>query len=194
MIHLPKRNIITNHKIIDTSNLKYKQYKHSLKPNGLWYSLYSSWFNHITFQDMDYKIKDYIHKIELNKNIFTNLQNPDSNKILLIKNLNDVAIFTRKYKIAKGNRKKMNMDPKSKIYFNYSVIDWEKVAKDYGGIEFYPYIKYSSLFFNKKPLEIYIWYSSIDISSGCIWNTKSIIQTIKLMYKKDLKTKYYISI
>ncbi len=158
MIHLPKRNIITNHKIIDVE-FKYKQYKHSLKPNGLWYSLYSAWFNHIVNQDMDYKIKDYIHKIELNENIFTNLQNPDPNKILQIKNLDDVAIFTRKYKIAKGNRKKMNMDPKSKIYFNYSVIDWKKVAKDYGGIEFYPYIKYSSLFFNKKPLEIYIWYN-----------------------------------
>lgn len=194
MIHLPKRNIITNHKIIDKSKLKYKQYRHSLKPNGMWYSLYSSWYNHITFQDMDYKIKDYIHKIELNENIFTNLQNPDPNKILQIKNLDDVAIFTRKYKIAKGNRKKMNMDPKSKIYFNYSEIDWKKVAKDYGGIEFYPYIKYSSLFFNKKHLEIYIWYQAIDISSGCIWNTKSIIHTIKLMYKKDLKTKYYISI
>jgi len=159
MIHLPKRNIITKHKIIDITSLKYKQYKHSLKPNGLWYSLYSSWFNHITNQNMDYKIKDYIHKIELNKNIFTNLQKTDPNKILLIKNLDDVAIFTRKYKIAKGNRKKMNMDPNSKIYFNYSVIDWEKVANDYGGIEFYPYIKYSSLFFNKKHLEIYIWYN-----------------------------------
>ena len=88
----------------------------------------------------------------------------------------------------------MNMDPNSKIYFNYSVIDWKKVAKDYGGIEFYPYIKYSSLFFNKKPLEIYIWYHAVDISSGCIWNTKSIIQTIKLLYKLNLKTKHYISI
>jgi len=103
-----------------------------------------------------YKI---FHKIELNENIFTNLQNPDPNKILQIKNLDDVAIFTRKYKIAKGNRKKMNMDPNSKIYFNYSVIDWEKVAKDYGGIEFNPYIKYSGFFFNKKHLEIYIWYN-----------------------------------
>jgi hypothetical protein len=194
MIHLPKRNIITNHKIIDITSLKYKQYEHSLKPNGLWYSLYSSWFNHITNQNMDYKIKDYIHKIDLNENIFTNLQNPDPNKILLIKNLDDVAIFTRKYKIAEGNRKKMNMDPNSKIYFNYSEIDWKKVAKDYGGIEFYPYIKYSSLFFNKKHLEIYIWYSSIDISSGCIWNTKPIIQTIKLLYKFNLKTKHYIPI
>ena len=194
MIHLPKRNIITNQKIIDITNLQYKQYEHSLKPNGLWYSLYSAWFNHIINQDMDYKIKDYIHKIELNENIFTSLQNPDSNKILQIKNLDDVELFTKKYKIAKGNGKRMNIDPNSKIYMNYSVINWEKVAKDYGGIEFYPYIKDSSRFFNKKHLEIYIWYSSIDISSGCIWNTKSIIQTIKLMYKKDLKTKHYISI
>jgi hypothetical protein len=58
MIKLPKRNIISNHEIIDITNHDYKQYKHSLKPNGLWYSLYSSWYNHITFQDMDYKIKD----------------------------------------------------------------------------------------------------------------------------------------
>lgn len=194
MIHLPKRNIITNNQIIDITILKYKQYEHSLKPNGLWYSLYSSWYNHITNQNMDYKIKDYIHKIELNKNIFTNLQNPDSNKVLLIKNLDDVELFTKKYKIAKGNGKRMNIDPNSKIYMNYCIIDWEKVAKDYGGIEFYPYVKYSSLFFNKNPLEIYIWYNSIDISSGCIWNTKSIIQTIKLLYKLDLKTKHYISI
>ena len=130
----------------------------------------------------------------INENIFTNLQNTDSNKILQIKNLDDVELFTKKYKIVKGNRKKMNMDQNSKIYMNYSVINWEKVARDYGGIEFYPYIKYSSLFFNKKHLEIYIWYRAIDISSGCIWNTKSIIHTIKLMYKKDLKTKHYIPI
>ena len=105
MIHLPKRNIITNNQIIDVE-FKYKQYKHSLKPNGLWYSLYSSWFNHIINQDMDYKIKDYIHKIDLNENIFTNLQNPDPNKILQIKNLDDVAIFTRKYKIAECGESK----------------------------------------------------------------------------------------
>jgi len=194
MIKLPERNIISNHEIIDITNLQYKQYEHSLKPNGLWYSLYSSWFNHITFQDMDYKIKDYIHKIDLNENIFTNLRNPDSNKILQIKTLDDVALFTRKYKTTKGKRKKMNMDPNSKIYFNYTAIDWKKVAKYYGGIEFNPYIKYSSLFFNKKYLEIYIWYNTIDISSGCIWNTKSIIKTIKLLYKLNLKTKHYISI
>ena len=108
---------------------------------------------------MDYKIKDYIHKIDLNENIFTNLRNPDSNKILQIKTLDDVALFTRKYKTTKGKRKKMNMDPNSKIYFNYTAIDWKKVAKDYGGIEFNPYIKYSNFFFNKKHLEIYIWYN-----------------------------------
>jgi len=186
MIKLPKRNIISNQEIIDITNIRYKQYKHSLKPNGLWYSLYSSWYNHITFQDMDYKIKDYIHKIELNENIFTNLQNPDSNKILQIKTLCDIALFTRKYKTTKGKRKKMNMDPNSKIYFNYSIIDWKKVAKDYGGIEFNPYIKYSNFFFNKKHLEIYIWYNAIDISSGCIWNTKSIVKIIKLIYKLNI--------
>ena len=98
MIKLPERNIISNQKIIDITNLQYKQYEHSLKPIGLWYSLYSSWFNHIINQDMDYKIKDYIHKIDLNENIFTNLQNPDSNKVLLIKNLDDVELFTKKYK------------------------------------------------------------------------------------------------
>ena len=58
MIHLPKRNIISNHEIIDITNIRYKQYEHSLKPNGLWYSLYSAWFNHIINQDMDYKIKE----------------------------------------------------------------------------------------------------------------------------------------
>jgi len=48
-------------------------------------------------------------------------------------------------------------------------IDWIKVQKDYSGIEFNNYDKTEYLY---KPE--YLWYTTIDVLSGCIWNLKLI--------------------
>lgn len=43
------------------------------------------------------------------------------------------------------------------------VIDWFEVSKKYDGIEFNPYVQEARMKFN--------WYYSLDIASGCVWNT-----------------------
>ena len=32
------------------------------------------------------------------------------------------------------------LDSKENVYFDHNIIDWQKVAKKFGGIEFNPYI------------------------------------------------------
>jgi hypothetical protein len=53
---------------------------------------------------------------------------------------------------------------------NLVFIDWEKVSEDYDGIEFSPYFKNNILDFKN------IWYNTIDVESGCIWNLDIILK------------------
>ena len=80
-------------------------------------------------------------------NVFKIDINPS--KMLFIKNENDVIKLQEQYGVDKfgmGDYK----------------IDWSLVAKDYSGIEFNPY-HYA---LSRK----YMWYYSIDVASGCIWD------------------------
>jgi hypothetical protein len=61
---------MTNQKNIKKS-IKYKQYDNWLKPNGLWYSCFGSWHKHIIDENMKYKFKKYIQKINIYKNRLT---------------------------------------------------------------------------------------------------------------------------
>ena len=92
----------------------------------------------------------------------TNIHNKDKNKLLVIKTMKDFDIFNKRYRIEENT---------------YSLINWKIVAKDYGGIEICPFI-------SKR--KNYIWYSSWDVASGCIWNIKSIIKNIQLIYEKKI--------
>src|SRR3990167_6400253 len=45
-----------------------------------------------------------------------------------------------------------------------SLIDWNRVKSDYGGVDFSNYNKrLQTIKFN------FVWYGSVDFSSGCIW-------------------------
>lgn len=161
---LPKRNKIDKNKKINFLHLKYNNIIH-LKPSGFWYSCHNDWYNWIIKIKILHFLHKYIHKINLCKNIMTNIHNKDKNKLLVIKTMKDFDIFNKRYRIEENT---------------YSLINWKIVAKDYGGIEICPFI-------SKR--KNYIWYSSWDVASGCIWNIKSIIKNTELIYEKK-KNKY----
>ena len=49
------------------------------------------------------------------------------------------------------------------------VIHWQKVAQEYSGVEFNPYKKYAN-----KATWNSMWYSGVDVPSGCIWKSDAI--------------------
>ena len=60
----------------------------------------------------------------------------------------------------------------NQLYCKGFDVDWERVCKQYYGIELNPYL-YESKF-------EFMWYSMWDVASGCIWNKKAIKKIIKL--------------
>lgn len=163
---LPKRNKIDKNKSINFTK-KYVNTSQQVKPNGFWYSCYDDWYKWVVKEDITDFLHKYIHKIIINKNVTTNIMNKDKNKLLVIKNIKDFDLFNKIY----GTKKV----PRIIHGMNHQTINWKKVANDYGGIEICPFI---------RKRQHYVWYGSWDVASGCIWNTKPIIQTTKLIYKK----------
>lgn len=189
---LPKRNQMNNKsKLIINFDYKYKQLNDGMKPNGFWYSCYDSWFNWTHTQGMF--IGKYIHKINIKNNAMTNIDNKNKNKLLVIKSIEDFDKFNKKYGYIPNRYKKimnkfLKKEKEGKLSnweiesggLHYYLIRWDKVINDYGGIEICPWLKKRMYYF---------WYSSFDVASGCIWNTKAILKDTKLIYKMK-KGKY----
>jgi len=169
---LPKRNIFFKNKKIYFNRI-YKNVQ-GLKPNGLWYSCKDAWYKWIIGEDMKEWLPEYIHQINIYRNIQISIGNKDINKLLVIDNIKDFDIFNKIY----GTKYKDGLS----YHKNYSPylynINWKKVSDDYGGIEICPFL------IKRKN---YSWYSTWDVASGCIWNMKSIIKNSKLIYKKKIK-------
>lgn len=62
-------------------------------------------------------------------------------------------------------------------YFNGNGIDWNRVSKDYKGIEIIPYR------YEFRMEYLYSWYYTWDIPSGCIWDL-SAMKDYKVIYKE----------
>jgi len=113
------------------------------KPLGLWYAIGDSWYkfwykNHLKMKILPKNIN--IFKLSIRKNSFTtNVKNPDPNKILRIKTNDDVKLFTKLYRM-KPYIERTILDSNKNVYFDHNIIDWQKVAKKFGGIEFNPFI------------------------------------------------------
>jgi len=172
---LPKRNKIDEKKEFILYNVLQLK-KSSYKPKGFWYSINDEWYNFIKENQMYDFYGNYIHKIIINNNIMTNIHNKNKNKLLVINNKKDLKLFGIEYGDYNDISPNKNIPNK---------INWTKVAKDYGGIELSKYYIYNKL-------ELPLWTNSWDVSSGCIWNTKSIIKNTKIIYRK--KNKKYIKI
>ncbi len=188
---LPPRSIITAEKAIDLDKIYDQKDNPSIfKPIGLWYAIGDSWYkfwykNHLEMKNLPKNLN--IFKLAICKNSFTSdIKNPDPNKILRIKTNDDVKLFTKLYRM-KPYKKQTILDSKENVYFDHNTIDWQKVAKKFGGIEFNPYIHQVI-----KPIKngakkiIITWYTTVDIPSGCIWNLKPIVENIQKMSRSEL--------
>jgi len=84
----------------------------------------------------------------------------DTSRILQLNSTSDIQEFTKKY----GNNEEK--------WTGY--IDWVKVSEEYGGVEMPDYSNLWSLRYE------YMWLSTWDISSGCIWDLSLIKDIEKL--------------
>ena len=187
----PPRSIITAEKEIDLDKIYDQKDNPSIfKPIGLWYTFGDSWYkfwykNHLEMKNLPKNLN--IFKLSIRKNSFTNdIKNPNPNKILRIKTNDDVKLFTKLYRM-KPYKKRTILDSKENVYFDHNTIDWQKVAKKFGGIEFNPYIhQVINPIKNGEKKIIIIWYTTVDLPSGCIWNLKPIVENIQKMSRSEL--------
>jgi hypothetical protein len=200
---LPPRCIITTEKEIDLDKIYDQKDNPSIfKPIGLWYAIGDSWYkfwykNHLEMKNLPKNLN--IFKLSIRKNSFTtDIKNPDPNKILRIKKNDDIKLFTKLYsmkpykKISRTTLKKEDYHINDwtelkNIYHDDNLIDWHKVAKNFGGIEFNPYIHQAiNPIKNGKKTIMIMWYYTVDISSGCIWNLKPIVENVEKMKRSEL--------
>lgn len=122
--------------------------KHSFKPEGFWVSVENfenGWREWCIGEEWNLEGLSCAHDITLH---------PEAN-ILWLRSLKDIDEFAYKYKIPKCNP-------------NLMEIVWSEVAKLYQGIIIAPYIHDSDYRWR------YMFYSSWDCSSGCIWDASAI--------------------
>ena len=148
------KNIHTNDRIIMSSNseltfnqVPIEKQSQGAKPRGLWYGVGPSWIDWVRSEMPDWEV-DNIFKIDVNQDM-----------MLTITNSEELLAFKKKYGITTEY---------------YNIIDWAKVASDYGGIEISPY-NYKL----RMEREVF-WYYGWDVASGCVWNEGVITGVIKL--------------
>lgn len=131
------------------------------KPGGFWYCLPES-VSEITSM-FSY---EYCYKVTLVEDCYTDLDHKNTNKILLLDSQDKVSRFADKYLLV-VSIPCVGSEPYTIYHMN-----WEQVKKDYGGIEFGNYRK----FYGADMLKM-LWYSTIDFSSGCVWNLELVKDT-----------------
>lgn len=156
------------------------------KPYGIWYALGTSWLKFM-FQER-YK---YFYFIKV---YYTAWNKPDINKVAKLDTLDAFDNFTFKYGYVKKD------SPDSKVGF--VLIDWVRVANDFGGVEVIPYYKNRSLILSEEDLQKYanagldmsltvafVWLNLLDVPSGCVWNKKAIKKFVLIpeKYKKMIE-------
>jgi len=159
---IPYRNFITKKFKLDKKITQ----KILQKPFGLWYGIKHYWIMFFTDSKnkLEYDLPKYhLYEIELDKNIFTKLDEKNKDKILKIQTYDEIIDFSKKY------GKEMN--------FKYKLPDWKKVSNDFGGIEISKLIKKAHTTLNYKTG----WYCGWDVPSGCIWNYNTIKNINKIL-------------
>jgi len=150
---------MTNKIIHPLKEKKYSSQIGNYKPTGLWYSIGDTWEEFIQWK------YQYKYEVILQQDCYTvNIDEVNPLKILQISPLT-MKQFHDKYKI--------NMELSGSNVLSF--IDWNIVQEKYGGIEFVEYDN-TSFMGNFE----YLWFLTIDISSGCIWNLKLIKEIICL--------------
>jgi len=148
------KRIISNHQTkIKPHNVT--QNNATLKPNGLWYSVGSSWLEWCIANEC--KLNSiYIHELTINEDLIIKVTNEAEFDALVAK----YGIDDEKYEAAIGL---------SLNYFRRP--NWQALTNKYAGIEIAPYL------WSKRLNEL--WYYGWDCASGCIWD-KAAIYNVQL--------------
>ena len=150
-----------------------RELKIGYKPYGFWYSCEFEWYDWTKDEEF-YEYEENEDGVKKDLKIYNVILNPENLKIYKINNIESINKFNEKYIIKKGN-----------VGLEYYQINWPQVKRDgYDGIEFCPnvrgYINDNDLFGNPK----FIWAATLDVASGCIWNTKAIKELVLINKKK----------
>jgi len=150
-----------NSNFIWYSNFQYRENElGDMKPSGLWYSINNEWIDWCK-SEMPEWIRNYFYEIDI-----------DESKILILSNENEIISFHQKYN--------KNIFDSKIIRSTFHSIDWNRVKKDYSGIEIQNYDN------DIMGLRLaYTWYYSWDCSSGCIWSENA-VKNITLVDKRKL--------
>ena len=111
----------------------------SLKPKGIWYGIGDSW-REWAASEIPYVACRYTHLYRLEL----------GGTIAKLSTSEAVDDFTAKYSFGD----------------DWPWIAWEKVEKDFDGIEVFPY--------NHRDRFRYTWYYGLDAASGCVWNPDAV--------------------
>lgn len=159
------------------------QTKGVFKPSGLYYAKGTEWLIFLR-DEMGYddliEINDnviltstdlYIFEIKiLQKEKINIMDDPNPQKILLIDNFADLTEFTDRYNYSKTIG---NVD---------NLVNWKKVSKNYGGIEFANYHQImkemQGMDFYDAHLSRYAVFGTFDVNGGVIWNVYPDIKKI----------------
>ena len=176
-MRFPRRNKIARNCDLD-KNIKYRQII-EFKPKGYWYSLGSEWFDFWFLKLELEKVKSQVVcEIKIKRNDFTKFGEKDKGKILVIDSLEEVKKINKKYGVLQRFR-----DDEKPV----RLINFQKLSEKYGGIEFRNYKQIRKQIKENKKLNWrrdYLWYFSLDVSSGCIWDL-SLIEVEKKGKLKD---------
>ena len=152
----------------------------SSQPTGLWYAKHFCRFlegldslsydkiqdeEYLKDNDSDNKVQGkYMYGIKIKtQKIYTDINHPNPNLILRLRNNQDNRKFIKKYGILSRFKTQNEVEE-----YDYN---WKKVAKNFAGIEID----------NENSPVFYTWKCY-----GCIWNT-DIISNVKLLAQKGLK-------
>jgi hypothetical protein len=162
--HLEDKNLILSHDEKITFTEGNNQGRISMKPLGLWYAKGFEWVEWIQYQMPSWSSKyHYLHEIKT------------TDKVLKINNQEDAIKFAIEY----GVYKKNSFDTTQ--YTDIEQIDWERVAKNWSGIEMVnPRANFDYL--TERRLR---WVGSWDIASGCVWKADGFSEINLLIDYKD---------
>ena len=110
-----------------------------IKPAGIWLAPAGVWKKYIQ-EELGGKIPKYEYEFDI-----------DMSNVITLKTYKDIAKFNEEYTVPFEHRG----------FKNY-LIDWGEVQKKYSGI----YVKNPQI---KKARDEFMWYSSFDVESVCMW-------------------------
>ena len=160
-----------NSRIIMTKDDEIKFYRPSepqeidYKPKGLWYGLGAEWVKEVNAA-YEYNLDDDDEReLPVHERNFFEIKLNES-KMRVIRTYDEIIAFTEEFK------------PQLQTYdfFKENMIDWDRVSKQYSGIEIIPYIIEARM---KRQTN---WYYTWDIASGCVWLEDAILDITKLQF------------